>query len=44
VFADDEPLLVVAVPTQTRRNKLARSLASATIPHRVIVWTPQPHR
>jgi hypothetical protein len=40
VLADDDPLVVVAVPTQTRRDNLARSLASATIPHRVIVWTP----
>jgi hypothetical protein len=39
-LADDDPVVVVAVPTQTRRDNLARTLASATIPHRVIVWTP----
>jgi hypothetical protein len=42
VLADNEPMLVVAFPTQIRRNNPARSLASATIAHRVIVWTPQP--
>jgi hypothetical protein len=39
-LADDDPLIVVAVPTQSRRDNLARALASATAPHRVTVWTP----
>lgn len=40
-FADDEPMLVVAVPTQARRDGAAAALASSTVPLRVVVWTPQ---
>jgi len=39
-LADDEPLLVVAVPTQTRRDNLTRSLATSSLQLRVTVWTP----
>ena len=40
-FVDDEPLLVVAVPTRARRDGVAAALASSSVPIRVIVWTPQ---
>jgi len=39
-LGDDDPLVVIAVPTQHRRDNIARTLAGATITHRVIVWTP----
>src|SRR5581483_1504376 len=38
---DDERLLVFAVPTRARRDGVAAALASSSVPHRVIVWTPQ---
>ncbi|MDE3130970.1 MAG: replication-relaxation family protein [Acidobacteriota bacterium] len=41
VLADEEPLLLVAVPTPARRDNLAAALASASVAHRVLVWTPQ---
>ena len=40
-FVDDEPLLVVAVPTRVRRDGAAAALASSSVPTRVIVWTPE---
>jgi hypothetical protein len=39
-FADDEPLLIVAVPTQARRDGAAAALAASRLPIRVVVWTP----
>jgi hypothetical protein len=39
VLADEEPLLLVAVPGQARRDNLARSLATSSLRHRVLVWT-----
>ncbi|MDE3069123.1 MAG: replication-relaxation family protein [Acidobacteriota bacterium] len=41
VLADEQPLLLVAVPTPARRDNLAATLASASLAHRVVVWTPQ---
>jgi hypothetical protein len=40
-FADKELLLIVAVPTLTRRDNTARTLAGSNLPIRVVVWTPQ---
>jgi Replication-relaxation len=39
-FADDEPLLLVAVPTRARRDGAAAALAASRLPMRVVVWTP----
>jgi protein involved in plasmid replication-relaxation len=39
-LADTDPLVVVAVPSQARRDNLAHTLASAAVPHRLITWTP----
>lgn len=41
ILADDEPLLVVAVPTQARRDGVAAALASSSLQIRVLVWTPR---
>lgn len=41
IFADEQPLLLVAVPTPTRRDNTARTLAGSRLPIRVVVWTPQ---
>ena len=40
-LADDEPLLVVAVPTQARRDGVTAALATSSLQIRVVVWTPQ---
>jgi hypothetical protein len=40
-FADDEPLLLVAVPTQARRDGAAAALAGSRLRLRVLVWTPK---
>jgi hypothetical protein len=40
-FAGDEPLLLVAVPTQARRDGAAAALASSRLRLRVLVWTPK---
>jgi len=39
-LGDDNPVVVVAAPTPTRRDNLARVLATSSVPFRVIVWTP----
>jgi hypothetical protein len=41
ILADDEPLLVFAVPTRARRDNAARTLASSSLPIHVLVWTPK---
>ena len=41
ILADKEPLLVFAVPTLTRRDNAARTLASSSLPIHVLVWTPE---
>jgi len=39
-LADEEPLLVVTAPTQTRADGIASALANSGLPHRIVVWTP----
>src|SRR5262249_35409386 len=37
VLGDEEPLLLVAVPTRARADGVARALADSSLPHRVLV-------
>lgn len=39
-LASEQPVVVLAVPTTTRRDNLARTLADSGIPLQVIAWTP----
>jgi len=39
-LANEQPLVVLAVPTAARRDNLAQALATSGIPLRVIAWTP----
>lgn len=39
-LADEEPLLLVTVPSEKRRAKAAAALAGSSLPIRVCVWTP----
>jgi hypothetical protein len=40
-LADEEPLLLITVPSQLRRDNAAAALAGADLPIRVAVWTPK---
>jgi Replication-relaxation len=40
-LAQEAPVIVLAVPTPTRRDHLAHALATSSAPIRVVVWTPQ---
>jgi len=40
-LADEEPLLLVTVPSQLRRDNAAATLAGSDVPIRVAVWTPE---
>ncbi len=39
-LADEEPLLLLTVPSQPRRDNAAAALAGSDVPTRVAVWTP----
>jgi Replication-relaxation len=39
ILADEEPLLLVAVPSRARRDNAAAALAGSSLPLRVVVWT-----
>ena len=41
ILADQQPLLLVAVPTLARRDNAAATLAGSSLPIRVLVWTPE---
>jgi hypothetical protein len=41
ILADEQPLLLVAVPTPARRDNTAATLAASSLPIRVLVWTPE---
>ena len=41
ILADEQPLLLIAVPTPARRDNAAAQLAGSSLPLRVCVWTPQ---
>ena len=41
ILSDEQPLLLVAVPTLARRDNAAATLAGSSLPIRVLVWTPE---
>jgi hypothetical protein len=41
ILADEEPLLLVAVPTPARRDNAAATLTASSLQLRVLVWTPE---
>ncbi len=40
ILADEQPQLLIAVPTLARRDNAAATLAGSSLPLRVLVWTP----
>src|SRR5581483_1560376 len=40
-LADEEPLLLITVPSLQRRDNAAAALAGSELPIRVAVWTPE---
>ena len=41
ILADEQPLLLIAVPTLARRDNAAAQLTASSLPLRVCVWTPE---
>jgi hypothetical protein len=39
-LAEQAPLVLIAVPTLARRDRLAHALAASPVPHAVVAWTP----
>jgi hypothetical protein len=39
-LAEQAPLVLIAVPTAVRRDRLAPTLAASPVPHAVVAWTP----
>jgi len=39
-LAAQAPLVLIAVPTPVRRDRLAHTLAASPVPHAVVAWTP----
>jgi hypothetical protein len=40
-LADEQPLILLAVPTPARRDSALRAVAASTAPIQVVVWTPR---
>jgi len=41
ILADEQPLLLIPVPTLARRDNAAAQLTASSLPLRVCVWTPE---
>jgi Replication-relaxation len=39
-LAEQAPLVLIAVPSLARRDRLAATLAASPVPHAVVAWTP----